>query len=189
MTTQIKRELLFLYLVNMYFVLKIFNRGVGVKGGGTPPGNRETFFEKCTWKFIVYIPSSSRVLLVYGIVISMDTAFYSQLTTIQTALKVAMQQVDELLTRVITEDDDLREGLNEAILAAALEHHGSTAYYMYVRMQRKLSEQGYGHVKRAVIYGALLHAGWRRKRIPEGIVWFPPTQDEETTNTIVAATA
>jgi hypothetical protein len=110
----------------------------------------------------------------------MDTDLFSKLTAIQTQLKVAAQQVDETLDWLLEEDPGLREGLTEAILAAAQQFHGSTAYYMYVRMQRKLAAEGYGHVKRAVISGYLLHAGWTRKRNADGILWSPPETSPET---------
>lgn len=110
----------------------------------------------------------------------MDTDLFRKLTAIQAQLQVATQQVDETLDWLLERNPELREGLTEAIQAAAHEFHGSTAYYMYVRMQRKLAAEGYGHVKRAVISGYLLHAGWTRKRNADGIIWSPPQSSPDS---------
>lgn len=85
-------------------------------------------------------------------------------------------KIDKLLSEAVAADPpESVPGLQGAVLAAAQQHCGSTAYYMYLRMQRKLDEAGYGHVKRAVISGVLLHHGWHKQRRTNGIYWFPPT--------------
>lgn len=106
----------------------------------------------------------------------MSSSLFPQVINLRTALVSALSATDELLGALSADPVLAEESLQSAVLAVAREECGSTAYYMYVRMQRKLEQQGFGHVKRRTISSLLLHAGWSRKRTTLGIFWLPPTE-------------
>lgn len=109
----------------------------------------------------------------------MTTVTPEQLSLLRSTLKTALETVDSILDQ-LSEDP---EGADARLLAAVdraarqvlTDLPDSTAYYLYLRMQRKLEAEGFGHVKRVVITSLLLHQGWGRERRSHGIVWTPPT--------------
>lgn len=105
----------------------------------------------------------------------MNTETLSQLTALRAQLVQALAAADTVLNTLRATPTVAEHSFRAAVLTAARRECHATAYYMYMRMQRTLAEQGFGHVKRDVITGLLTHEGWRKERKQLGFYWFPPT--------------
>lgn len=105
----------------------------------------------------------------------MTSDVFPQLTQLRATLIQAVANVDAALNTLRATPSHAEESFQAAVLRAAEQECGSSAYYMYVRIQRKLEAEGFGHVKRGVISGLLLHHGWVKVRRDLGFFWVPPT--------------